>query len=47
MIESHPMGKARTALTRDYAAKLADDVMVGITISFDELLEACATSKPK
>jgi hypothetical protein len=37
-----PEGEAKTALAKDYAAMLADEVMVGNTISFDELLEACA-----
>lgn len=37
-----PDGKARTALAKDYAAMLADEVMVGDALSFDELLKACA-----
>lgn len=41
-LEIVPEGEARTALAKDYAAMLADEVMVGNAISFDELLEACA-----
>lgn len=37
-----PEGEARMALARDYAAMLADEVMVGNAIPFDELLNACA-----
>ena len=37
-----PEGEARTALAKDYAAMLADEVMVGNAVSFDELLESCA-----
>jgi len=36
-----PQGAARTALMEDYAAMLADAVMVGDALSFDELLTAC------
>lgn len=37
-----PTGKARMELAKDYAAMLADEVMVGDALSFDELLQACA-----
>lgn len=37
-----PEGAARVALAEDYAAMLADEVMVGDALPFDELLEACA-----
>lgn len=37
-----PEGEARAALARDYAAMVADEVMVGNTLSFNELLEACS-----
>ncbi|HEU0196372.1 MAG TPA: nucleotidyl transferase AbiEii/AbiGii toxin family protein [Nevskiaceae bacterium] len=37
-----PEGNAKVALAEDYAAMLADKVMVGDALSFDELLEACA-----
>lgn len=36
-----PEGEARAALARDYAAMREDEVMVGDSLSFDELLEAC------
>ena len=36
-----PDGDAKTALAKDYEAMLADDVMVGDALSFEELLEAC------
>lgn len=36
-----PEGEARTALAKDYAAMLADEVMLGNALSFDELLNAC------
>jgi hypothetical protein len=42
-----PEGEARTALAKDYAAMLADEVMVGNAVSFDELLEACADLEVK
>lgn len=38
-----PVGLARTALADDYAAMLADDLMVGHAASFDDLLAACAS----
>jgi hypothetical protein len=37
-----PAGEARTALAKDYAAMLADEVMVGDALPFDALLETCA-----
>lgn len=36
-----PEGEARAALAKDYAAMLADEVMVGDALPFDELLKAC------
>lgn len=42
-----PEGEARAALAKDYAAMLADEVMVGDALSFDELLEACADLEAK
>lgn len=42
-----PEGQARTALAEDYAAMLADEVMVGDAIPLDELLEACADLEAK
>jgi hypothetical protein len=36
-----PEGEARAALARDYAAMLEDEVMVGDSLSFVELLDAC------
>jgi hypothetical protein len=37
-----PEGDARAALAKDYAAMLADELMVGDTMSFDALMDACA-----
>lgn len=37
-----PEGQARKALAEDYAAMLADEVMVGDALSFDQLMQACA-----
>lgn len=37
-----PTGEARAALADDYEAMLADGVMVGEALSFDELLATCA-----
>ncbi|WP_300171920.1 nucleotidyl transferase AbiEii/AbiGii toxin family protein [uncultured Nitrosomonas sp.] len=37
-----PEGEAKAALARDYAAMLADEVMVGNALSFDVLLKACS-----
>jgi hypothetical protein len=34
--------RAREALAEDYAAMLADEVMVGDALSFDQLMQACA-----
>ncbi len=42
-----PEGEAKTALAKDYAAMLSDEVMVGNAVSFDELLEACADLEAK
>jgi len=42
-----PEGEAKAALAKDYAAMLADEVMVGDALSFDELLEACADLEAK
>ena len=36
-----PTGEAREALAADYAAMLADEVMVGNARSFDQLMNAC------
>lgn len=38
-----PTGMAKDALENDYAAMLADQIMIGHTIAFEELLNACAT----
>lgn len=37
-----PESQARRALAQDYAAMLADEVMVGEALSFDDLMAACA-----
>jgi len=37
-----PQGEARVALAKDYAAMIADEVMVGDALLFEELMEACA-----
>ena len=37
-----PEGHPREALAEDYAAMLADDVMIGDALSFDQLMQACA-----
>lgn len=42
-----PEGEAKIALAKDYAAMLADEVMVGNAVSFDELLQACADLEAK
>jgi len=42
-----PDGEARTALAKDYAAMLADDVMVGNALSFDGLMSACSDLETK
>jgi hypothetical protein len=36
-----PFGEARAALAADYANMLADAVMVGDALPFDQLMEAC------
>lgn len=42
-----PEGEAKAALAKDYAAMLADEVMVGNALSFDELLKTCADLEAK
>jgi hypothetical protein len=42
-----PDGEAKAALVKDYAAMLADEVMVGDALSFDNLLEACVDLEAK
>ena len=42
-----PEGAARIALAKDHAAMLADEMMVGNALSFDELLQACADLQVK
>lgn len=42
-----PEGEAKAALAKDYAAMLADEVMVGDALAFDELLSACAKLEAK
>jgi hypothetical protein len=42
-----PDGEAKATLAEDYAAMLADEVMVGDALSFDDLLEACADLEAK
>ena len=37
-----PVGAAREALAADYTSMLADQVMVGSALPFDELMQACA-----
>jgi len=37
-----PEGEAREALAADYEAMLADEVMVGDALPFDQLMQACA-----
>jgi hypothetical protein len=37
-----PEGDARAALAKDYAAMLVDEVMVGDTLTFEQLLDVCA-----
>lgn len=41
------LGKAKTSLTKDYAAELTGDVMSGNTICFEELLEVCTDLEAK
>ncbi|MCS4308095.1 hypothetical protein M2404_002443 [Rheinheimera pacifica] len=42
-----PEGKAKAALEKDYAAMLADEVMVGDVLPFDTLLEICVSLESK
>ncbi len=37
-----PEGEAKVALAEDYAAMIADEVMVGDALAFDALIDACA-----
>ena len=37
-----PTGKARAALAADYASMLADQVMLGDALTFDQLMQACS-----
>lgn len=36
-----PEGEAQTSFAKDYAAMLANEIMVGDALSFDELMDAC------
>ena len=38
-----PEGEARIALAADYTAMVADEIMVGSALSFDELMHVCAS----
>lgn len=42
-----PEDEAKVALAKDYAAMLADEVMVGDALAFHELLSACAELEAK
>src|SRR5690606_863029 len=42
-----PEGEAKVALSEDYAAMLADEVMVGDALPFDALLDVCASLEEK
>lgn len=42
-----PQGEARAALEKDYAAMLADEIMVGNALPFDDLMSACADLEVK
>ena len=42
-----PEGKAKAALEKDYAAMLADEVMVVDALPFDELLQICTDLEAK
>jgi len=42
-----PEGDAKAALAQDYAAMVADNVMVGDTLSFEALLNVCADLEAK
>jgi predicted aspartyl protease len=46
-LEIVPDGEARIALAKDYAAMLADEVMVGDALPFDDLMKACADFEAK
>lgn len=37
-----PEGEAKLALSEDYEAMVADEVMIGAALSFEELMDACA-----
>lgn len=37
-----PEGEAKAALAKDYAAMLADELMVGDSLTFEQLLDVCA-----
>jgi hypothetical protein len=37
-----PAGEARIALAKDYAAMLADEVVVSDALPFDDLMQVCA-----
>ena len=42
-LQLEPRGEARSALAADYANMLADQVMLGEAMGFDQLMQACAT----
>lgn len=42
-----PTGQAKVALEHDYAAMLADEIMLGQALPFDELLKACVDLETK
>jgi hypothetical protein len=42
-----PAGIAKDNLAKDYGAMLADEVMVGRALSFDELMAACVDLETK
>lgn len=46
-LEIVPEGEAKAALAEDYAAMLADEVMVGDALPFDSLIEACSDLQAK
>ena len=46
-LEIVPAREARDALAADYAAMMADDVMVGDALSFDRLIQACREIEEK
>ena len=41
------LAEAKAALAQDYAAMVADEVMVGDALSFDALLDVCADLEAK